>query len=160
MATNVKEKRITPQKRGNAEGVRKIFCAMPFKNNMKNNNFNKKHSENTDTSTSVTLTVTCDLDFTSRSRKLMSLDVAWFLHFLWPLTFTCDLQVMSMLCTCTFVPSIKLVGSIEFELWTIVCRKLKWRHNCVNTHWNLIKFKHKSTKCISKRQTEFHFDRI
>ena len=34
---------------------------------------NKKHSEDADTSTSVT----CDLDLTSRSRKLMSLDVAY-----------------------------------------------------------------------------------
>ena len=36
---------------------------------------NKKHSENADTSTSVTLT--CDIDLTSRSRKPMSLDVAY-----------------------------------------------------------------------------------
>ena len=29
------------------------------------------------------------------------------------------------LCCCVFVPSTKFVGSIEFEIWTIVWRKLK-----------------------------------
>ena len=29
------------------------------------------------------------------------------------------------LCNCTLVPSIKLVGSIEIKIWTIVYRKLK-----------------------------------
>ena len=70
---------------------------------------NKKHSENADTFTSVTF----DLDLTSRSRKLMSLLIVLFLgtrynvcecnslrdmtfnSFLRPLTFTCDLQLMS-----------------------------------------------------------------
>ena len=63
------------------------------------------------------------------------------------------------LCSCTLVPSIKFVGSIKFEIWTIFCRKRKWRQNDVITHSNLIKFKNKSTKDISKLQTEFHFDR-
>ena len=63
------------------------------------------------------------------------------------------------LCSCTLVPSIKFSGSIEFEIWTIVCRKLKWRHNDVITHSNLIKFKHNSIKGLSKQQTEFHFNR-
>ena len=39
---------------------------------------NKKHSENADTSTSVTFDlVVGDLDLSSRSRKMMSLDVAY-----------------------------------------------------------------------------------
>ena len=131
-------------------------------------NVNKKHSENADTSTS--LTVTCDPDLTSRLRKLMSLDVAycivpWYQTFdlhLWlsayvKVTFT--LISRCTLCSCTLVPSMKFVGLIEFEIWTTVCRKLKWRHNDLITYSNLIKFKHKSTKSISKRQTEFHFER-
>ena len=44
------------------------------------------------------------------------------------------------LCCCVLVPSIKFVCSIEFEIWTIVWRKLKWRHNDVITYlfflWN------------------------
>ena len=35
------------------------------------------------------------------------------------------------LCCCVLVPRMKFVGSIEFEMWTIVWRKLKWRHNNV-----------------------------
>ena len=35
------------------------------------------------------------------------------------------------------VPSRKLVGSIEIEIWTIVSRKIKWRHNDVITHQDL-----------------------
>ena len=27
-----------------------------------------------------------------------------------------------------FVPKMKFVGSVEFEIWTLVWRKLKWRH--------------------------------
>ena len=62
------------------------------------------------------------------------------------------------LCSCTLVPSMKFVGSIEIDIWTIVCRKLKGHYNDVIALSNLIKLKHKSTKGISKRQTEFHFD--
>ena len=40
----------------------------------------------------------------------------------------------------------KFVCSIEFEMWTIIWRKLKWRHNDVITHSIFIKLKHKSTK--------------
>ena len=36
-----------------------------------------------------------------------------------------------MLCCCALVSSIQFVCSIEFEIWTVVCRKLKWRHNDV-----------------------------
>ena len=45
------------------------------------------------------------------------------------------------LCSCILVPSMKFLGSIEFEIWTIVLRKLKWRHNDVITHSNFMKFK-------------------
>ena len=88
--------------------------------------------------------------------------------FLWPLTFACDLHRPSRslsfffirwtLCCCVLVPSTKFLGSIEIEIWTIVWRKLKWRHNDVNSHLNFMKFIHKSTKGISKWHTEFHFD--
>ena len=42
---------------------------------------------------------------------------------------------------CVLVPSTKFVGSIEFEIWTIVWRKLKWRHymtsSPISILWNL-----------------------
>ena len=42
------------------------------------------------------------------------------------------------LCCCVLVPSTKFVGSIEFEIWTIVWRKLKWRHyHQIDFLWNL-----------------------
>ena len=61
------------------------------------------------------LTLSCDFDLKSRSKRLMSLDVAYcivpwckydvcecnslwdmsIISFLWPLTFTCDLELMS-----------------------------------------------------------------
>ena len=134
------------------------------------------------------LTLTCDLDLTSRSRNVTSLDVVysiepwfqvwclliwWFARYdhlfifvtfdlhLWPSAYvkvTFTLISRCTLCSCTLLPRMKFVGSIEFEIWTIVCWKLNWRHNDVITHSNLIKFKHKTTKGISKRQTEFHFD--
>ena len=53
----------------------------------------------------------------------------------------------------------KFVGSIQFEIWTIVRRKLKLRHNEVITHSIFMKFKCKPTKGISKLPAEFHFDR-
>ena len=62
------------------------------------------------------------------------------------------------LCCCVLVPCTKFVGSIKFEIWIIVCRKLKWRQNDVVTYSIFMKFKHKSTKGIFKRHTEFHFD--
>ena len=123
------------------------------------------------------------------------------LSFLWPLTFTCDLQHhpeplghrgltslsirgikrvpdgsqvcmlqhmskplaftltirCTLLCCCILVPGMKFVGSIEFEIWTIVCQKLKQCHYDVITHLNLMKFKHKCVKGIPKRQHKFHF---
>ena len=59
---------------------------------------------------------------------------------------------------CVLVPSTKFVGTIEFEIWAIVWRKLKCRHNDVISHSNFMKFKHKSTKGISKWHIKFHFD--
>ena len=47
---------------------------------------------------------------------------------------------------CVLVPITKFVSSIEFEKWTLVWKKLKWRHNDVISHSNFMKFKHKSTK--------------
>ena len=87
--------------------------------------------------------------------------VTFDLH-LWPSAYvnvTFTLFSRCILCSYTLVPNMKFVCLMEFEIWTIVYRKLKWRHNDVITHSNLIKFKHKSTKSISKWQTEFHSDR-
>ena len=113
------------------------------------------------------LTLWCDLDLSSRSRKMLLIvfylgtryDVYGFntlrniticlfyvtfdLH-LWPwayvkVTFTSISRCT--LCNCTLVPSIKLVGKIEFEIWTIVYRKLKWRHNDIIIHSSVIKSK-------------------
>ena len=53
---------------------------------------------------------------------------------LWPLS---SVKVTSIfiirwtLYCCVLVPNKKCVGSIEFDIWTIVWRKLKWRHNYV-----------------------------
>ena len=52
------------------------------------------------------------------------------------------------LCCCVYVPSTKFVGSIEFEIWTIVKGKLKWRHNDVITNSIFMKLNHKLTKSI------------
>ena len=60
-----------------------------------------------------------------------------------------------MLYCCVLVPSTKFVGSIVFEIWTIVWRKLKWRHNDVISHSNVLKYKHTSTKSISKWHSDY-----
>ena len=52
---------------------------------------------------------------------------------------------------CVLVSSTKFVCSIEYEIWTIVWRKPKWRNNDVIIHSTFMKFKHKSTKGISKQ---------
>ena len=57
------------------------------------------------------------------------------------------------LCCCALIASTKFVGSIEFEIWTIVYRKFKWRQNDVIAHSIFMKFKHKSTMGVSKRHT-------
>ena len=63
--------------------------------------------------------------------------------FLWPLTFSLTFIVHKVtfifiirwtLYCCVLFPSTKFVGSVKFEIWTIVWRKLKWRHNDVITH--------------------------
>ena len=70
--------------------------------------------------------------------------------FLWSLTFLLwpsrSLLFLSLDGCYVLVPSTKFVGLKEFEIWTIVWRKLKWRHNDVICHFNFMKFKHKSTK--------------
>ena len=52
----------------------------------------------------------------------------------------------------------KFVGSIEIEIWIIVWRKLRWRHNDVIAHliFFFIIFKCKSTKGLSQQHTKFH----
>ena len=58
------------------------------------------------------------------------------------------------------VQSQKFVGSIEFEIWTIVWGIMnEVKFNDVITYAISIKFKCESTKGISKRHTKFHFDR-
>ena len=139
--------------------------------------WNKKHLENEDTSTSVTFDldvwpwpyfkvkkayiIRCCLLYCALVPGMMSVNIivcktihSFFVTFdlhLWPSAYvkvTFTLISRCTLCSCTFVPSMKFVGSIKFEIWTID----------VIIHSNLIKFKHKSTKGISKRQTEFHLD--
>ena len=101
------------------------------------------------------LTLWCDLAHSSRSKKLMSLDVAyctepwyqvwclwvyyftWYHHLftlfdlhLWPSAFvkvTCTLIIICISCCWIFVIKRKFVGSVEFEIWTFVYRKLNWR---------------------------------
>ena len=99
------------------------------------------------------LTLTCDIDLTLRSRKLIircrllycamvpGNDVcecnsfrdmtinSFFVTFdlqLWPLAYvkvTFKLISRCTLFSCTLVPSIKFVCSIEFEIWTILWKK-------------------------------------
>ena len=150
-------------------------------NEWMNLRMNKKHSENADTSTFVTFDldvwpwpyfkvkktyiISCRVLYCALVPGMMSVSVIiceiWplvpFMTFdlhLWPsayvkVTFTQISRCTS--CSCTLVQSMKYVGSIESEIWTIVYWKLKWRHNDVITHSNLIKFKHKYTKGISER---------
>ena len=87
--------------------------------------------------------------------------VTFDLH-LWPSAFvklfTCTLIIRCILCCWMFVPKMKFVGSVEFEIWTFVWRKLKWGHHDVITNLIFMKFKKKSAKGISKRHTKFQFD--
>ena len=136
----------------------------------------------------MSLTLWCDLDLSSCSRKLMSLkslivlylrtryDVYGFntlrditnclfyvtfdLH-LWPSAFvkvTCTLINRYILCCLMFVPKMNFVGSIEYEIWTFVWKKLKWRLNDVITHLMTMKFNYRSAKGLSKQHTKFQFD--
>ena len=96
-----------------------------------------------------------------RDMTINSFFVTFDLH-RWPSAYAKVTSTLFSRCTlysCTLVPRMKFVGLTEFEIWTIVCWKLKWRHNDVITYSNLIKFKYKSTKGISKRHIKFHFDR-
>ena len=136
------------------------------------------------------LTLSCDLDLESRLKRFMSLDVdycivpwyqydvcecnslrhmticSFFVIFdlrLWPSSSIKIIFIFIIRWTlyfCVLVPSTKFASSINFEIWAIVLRRLKWRHNEVISHSNFMKFKHKSTKGmhISKLHTEFHFD--
>ena len=87
-------------------------------NNTRNNeiNNNKKHSENADTSTSVTFdllvlpwpfvkvkkadVIICHFLYCTLVPGMMSMglifyEISPFVYFMWPLTFTCDLQLLS-----------------------------------------------------------------
>ena len=52
-----------------------------------------------------------------------------------------------------FIPKLKFVGSVEFEIWKFVSRKLD-----VITHLIFMKFNYKSAKGIFKRHAIFQFD--
>ena len=84
--------------------------------------------------------------------------------FLWPLIFIYDLQrfchghfhsITCVLCCCMLVLIMKLVASIDFEIWSIVWRKPIWRLHS----FDFLEIQCESTKGISKQHTEFHFDR-
>ena len=146
---------------------------------------NKKHSENADTSTSVTF----DLELWPRLMSLdvvyciyigTRYDVcecnslrhmtisSFFVTFdfrLWPsssvkVNFIFIIRWTLCCCVGYLVPSTKFPGSIEFEIWTIVWRKLNWSHNDVISHSNFMKIIHKATKGINKWHTEFRFDQV
>ena len=122
---------------------------------------NKKHSKNADTSTSLTFdlvvwpwpfvkvkkadVIRCRLLYCTLVPGMMSVSVI--ICEIWPLVHFCDLWPSPVTfivrqghfhfyhqCCCVLVPSTKCVGSIKFEIWTIVLKKLKWRHNDVITH--------------------------
>ena len=128
-----------------------------------------QHSENTNTFTSMTFdllvwpwlcvkvkeayVIRCCVLYCTLVRERISVGVKvneiWpFVNFvtfdlyLWPLA---SVKVtFTIISTCTFwcilVPRMMFVGSIEFEIWTNVWRKLKWCHNDVITHLIFIKF--------------------
>ena len=80
---------------------------------------------------------------------------------LWPsssVKVTVILIIICILCCCMFVPKMKSVGSVEFEIWTFVYRKIKWRHYDVITHLILMLFTYISANSICRRHTKFHFD--
>ena len=66
-----------------------------------------------------------------RYHHLFTLYMKFYLH---PRPFdfvkvTCTLIIRCILCCWMFIPKMKYVGSIEFEIWTFVWRKLKGRHH-------------------------------
>ena len=117
---------------------------------------NKKHSENADTSTSVTSDLVvwpwpivkvkktdvniCRLLYCTLVPCMMSMGLTLYeisscVYFMWPLTFTCDLQLLSrsldLSCRCTLscwmsVSKLNFVGTVEFEIWTLFCMEKTW----------------------------------
>ena len=80
---------------------------------------------------------------------------------LWPLAFvkvTYTLIIICILCCWMFVPKMKFVAPVEFEIWTFVWRKPKWIHYGVIANLILMKFTYESAKSVWKRRTKFQFD--
>ena len=89
-------------------------------------------------------------------------------HFLWHLTFTCDLHRLSRPLSFQSSDGCSVDGiGTKYENCMFnrildmdnFLRKLKWRHNDVITNLIFMKFKHRTTKGISKWHTEFYFAR-
>ena len=117
--------------------------------------------KNADTSTSVTVKVKKAVVIRCRLYVGTRYDVYGF-NTLQDITICffyviCTLIIRFILCS-MFVPKMKFVGSVEFEIWTFVWRKLKWRHFDFLTNLIFMKFKYKSTKGISKQHIKFQFD--
>ena len=49
--------------------------------------------------------------------------------------------------------------TVKFEIWTIVWKKLKWRHYDVIPQMTFLKFLQKTAKVISKWHTKFQIDK-
>ena len=77
---------------------------------------------------------------------------------LWPSSFvnvTLIFIIRWTLCgCCVLVQSTNFVGSVEFEIRTIVWRTHKWRHNNIITHSISMKFNTNLSR-VSKRHTGF-----
>ena len=146
-------------------------------------------SENADTYWSVTLdldvwpwsyfkakkayVIRCRLLYCALVPGMMSMglilyEISSLVYFMWHLTFTYDLQLLSRsfalnsfdvfyVFECLY-QKLKFVGSIEFEIWTFVWRKRKWRNHDVITYLISMKFDNKSAKGIIKRHIKFIFD--
>ena len=115
----------------------------------------------------------CTLVPGKMSMCLILYEISSFVYFnvtldlhLWPSVFvkiTGTLTIRCIFCCWMFLPKKKFVGSVEFEIWTIVWRKLKWRnpwcHRDVIIHFVIfMKFNYKSAKGIFKRHAIFQFD--
>ena len=101
------------------------------------------------------------------SMGLLLCEISPFIYFMWPLTFILTLSsvkvnftliIICILCCWMFVPKMKSVGSVKFEIWTFVYRKHKWCHYDVITNFISMKFTYKSAKSICKWHTKFQFD--
>ena len=96
---------------------------------------------------------------TLRDITICLFHVTFDLH-LWPSAFVralCTIIIKRILCCWIFLSKMKFVGSVEYEIWTFVWRKSKWRHHDVILNLIFMKFKYKSTRGISKLPTEFQF---